>query len=315
MAKSNGWLTARLPEPYYLPTPSFGINRALGGRGLASGRIHVYWGVKASGKTTVAFQQIAQAQKEGKVCAFIDAERAISPEWAEKNGVDLDALLYMRENSAEKILTTLLPDLEAGKIDIVVVDSLSSINFDSFFDENDPGKNAMGSYARSAKMFTHKVLSHLQYEQHVILISHAAMDLSGQRPALRAAVGNAIDHWCSTMIKVSKSMAKDRQEEDGSFPVDWRIDKSKQSVYPVSGTYYFSPHTTKIDYYKEIFTYGVEEGLVERSGAWYSYGPMEKKVQGEGGFIRHMKENPDLFDALVAELSSVKVEAEDDEDA
>src|SRR5688572_27252849 len=126
-------LTARLPEPEFLPTPSFGINRALGGKGLSSGRIHVFWGQKASGKSTAAFHQIAYAQKQGKVCIYIDAERAFPMKWAEKCGVDLDACKYIRANSAEKILELLMPMVDRGEVDLIVVDSLSSINFDSYF--------------------------------------------------------------------------------------------------------------------------------------------------------------------------------------
>lgn len=315
----KGWLTARLPEPYYLPFPSFGLNRALGGYGLASGRISVYWGQKASGKSSLALMQIAHAQQQGKVCAYIDAERALDQHWAEKCGVDVDALLYKRENSAEDILIDLLPDLDAGKIDVVVADSLSSINFDMYFDTQDPTKNAMGSYARSSKMFTHKVLSHLGYDQHVILISHAAMDLSGQRPMLRAAVGNAIEHWASTIIKVTKSNDRKRIEDGGEFciPVDWTVNKSKQSVYPVSGKFNFNPNTAEIDGTGEILSYAVEEGLIETGGAWHYYPNKEDaliKGQGRAKTIDMLNHSPELLQEITEKLSANTVVAEEDDE-
>ena len=312
MAKLS-WLTARLPEPYYLPTPSFGINRALGGQGLASGRIHLYWGAKASGKTTALLKQIAVAQSQGKVCAYIDAEKAFTPSWAELNGVDLDALKYIRANSAEQILELLLPDLEKGLIDVVGVDSLSSINFESYFD---PDKNPMGSYARSSKMFTHKVLNVLGMQQHIILISHAAVDLSnatsGGGVPMRAAVGNAIDHWCSTSIKFRKVMNQQKIKEDGSFPVEWTIQKSKQSVYPVKGEYYFNPTTAEINKWAEVVDAAVSVELIEKRGAWYYYG--EEKWQGINSLVEQLRYDLDLYNVLTDRLNNIGVEAlEEDE--
>lgn len=309
------WGSARLPDPYYLEVPSFGINRALGGKGLESGRIHTIWGSKASGKTTLVMQMMASAQRDGKECAFIDAEKAWSPKWAEMNGVDIDALNYIRANSAEKILEILLPDLEKGLIDVVVVDSLTSIGFGSYLES--PDGNAMGAYARSSKMFTHKVLSALGTQQHVFLISHAAMDLSGFHPMLKAAVGNAIEHWSSTMIKVQKMQGKDHVREDGSFRVKWRIDKSKQSNYPVDGEYFFNPKTAKIDVITELASAAVHDELIDQSGAWFYYNKGqedEMKWHGEAKLAEEIRENPKLFKEIWDSLNQMGVSVIDEEE-
>jgi recombination protein RecA len=108
-------LSARLPDPEFLPTASFGINRALGGEGLEAGRIHVYWGPKASGKTSMSFHQIRMAQDQGKKCVYWDSEKAFSMKWAQKCGVDVDALGYLRTNSAEKGLVTPMPHVGEGR--------------------------------------------------------------------------------------------------------------------------------------------------------------------------------------------------------
>jgi recombination protein RecA len=308
-------MTARLPEPWYLPTPSFGINRALGGVGLASGRFHVYWGVKASGKTTAALQQIAVAQRQGKTCAYIDAERALDTPWAIKNGVDVDSLLYMRKNAVEPILSELLPMIRDEKIDLLVVDSLNSMNYESFYEK--PESNAMGSAARSSKFFTSKVLEALGFNQHVIFVSHASMDLSGQRPMLKAAVGSAIDHWASTIIKFQKSYATDDQRPDGSFKVNWRIDKSKQSVYPVKGSYFFNPFTAEIDRVQEIVTYAVEEGVIDKSGAWFYYPNRDEKQyqwHGEAAIVKNLQADEALYNVISNELNAKGVVASDDDD-
>lgn len=317
MAKT-AWLTARLPEPYYLPTPSFGINRALGGRGLSSGRIHLYWGPKASGKTTACFQQIAKAQQEGKVCAFIDSERAFTPEWAEKNGVDLDTLLYYRANSAEEILNVLIPDLASEKIDVVVIDSLSSIAMESFFEKNE--SNAMGTMSRSSKFFTQKVLNALGMDQQIIIISHASMAKEGQHFVQRASIGSAIDHWTSTQIKFRKVGGKDGiRESDGAMLVKWKIEKSKQSVYPVEGEYWFNPNTATIDYVSEVFDAAVMDEVIDKSGAWFYYHKGEddeQKWHGGDAVVEQLRYDLLLRQDLERELIDLgvkKLEEDDDE--
>ncbi len=304
------WLTARLPEPYYLPTPSFGVNRALGGVGLASGRIHVYYGPRASGKSTLAMQQVAVAQKEGKVCAYLDSERALSRPWAEKNGVDVDALKYNNTLIVEEALELVMPDIEAGLIDILVVDSVNTLNYKSFFD--DPGSQGMGTYARSAKMFTHKLLSVLGSQQQVILISQQSMHKQGQNFFPAPTVGSAIEHWASTMIKFRKSMAKTDVRDDGSFKVFWKIDKSKQSVYPVTGTFYFNPRTTVIDTVDEVISAAKSADIITGS-TWLNYRENEadkQQWQGAQKLNDYIKGNPEFLEQLMIELNAIDVIAE-----
>ncbi len=304
-----GWLTGNRPEPYYLASPSVGIQRALGGSGFASGRFHLYWGSKASGKTTFALQQIAAAQRQGKTCAYIDSEKAYDTAWAIKNGVDTEKLLYQNSQVAEEILALLLPEMANGKIDVVVIDSLNSINFEAFFDIKDPSKTPIGSYARASKMITHKILGVLNHEQEVIFISHAAMDLSGYRPMLKAAVGNAVEHWASTVVKFQKMSGADHVREDGSFRVKWKIEKSKQSNYPVAGEYFFNPLTAEIDVVGEIAIAAVEAGLVETAGAWHYYPNKEtcgdNRWQGAAKFLAELKSDMTLRAEITEKLNAI----------
>lgn len=316
MAKIE-WLTARKPEPYYLPTPSVGVTRALGGKGLASGRIHTYWGPKASGKTTFALQQIAAAQKEGKICAFLDAEKSFSPEWAELNGVDVDALKYQNTLIVEEALELLLPDMSKGVIDLLVVDSINTLTYKDYLEKHD--SNAIGTYARSAKFFTHKLLNALQYHQEVILISQAAMKKQGTYFNLGASVGSSIEHWSSTMIRFAKyASAKEDLRADGSFRVQWTIDKSKQSLYPVKGSYFFNPKTAEIDTIGEIAIAVVEEGIVEVGGKWHYYpSKVDKQYQWDGAanFLQAIKGDLGLQAELIAKLNAIEVKVVEDEDS
>ena len=303
------WLTGRRPKPEVLPTPSFGLNRALNG-GLHSGRIHVYWGIKASGKTTAALYQIAAAQRQGKICGYIDAEKSYNEEWAERCGVDVDKLLLIDKNIAEDLAELVCPALEKGEIDLLVVDSLSSLGLRSYLEK--PEQNAIGSYARASKFFTHKVLNSLQYDQQVIFISHAAIDMSGQYPVLKAAIGNAIDHWASTIVKFQLRAGNSNLREDGARRVSWRIDKSKTSPYPIEGEYWFKQYDASIDYISEIADYSILEEIVARKGAWYNYG--DRKWQGQTAFVASLQEEPDLLKEMEYALMTrgVKV-VEDDE--
>jgi recombination protein RecA len=310
------WLTARIPDPEILPTPSFGLNRALNG-GLYSGRIHVYWGQKASGKTTSALYQIAMAQREGKICGIVDAERAFNPEWAERCGVDVDALRYIDKNVAEELTELICPSLASGEIDLLVVDSLSSLGLKSYLDK--PEQNAIGSYARASKFFTHKILNVLNHDQQIILISHAAIDISGQHPVIKPAIGNAIDHWASTIIKFQLRHGEKNLRDDGARKVSWRVDKSKTSKYPIEGEYYFNQDTASIDSLAEIASYCVDEGVVERGGSWIYYPTKDlcgdNKWQSEAKFVAGLREDEPLREQIVKELfaKGVKV-AEDDEE-
>lgn len=319
-------MTGSRPEREYLPTPSVGVNRALGGKGLESGRIHVYWGPKASGKTTFALQQIAVAQRQGKICAFIDSEKAFSKKWAQDNGVDTDKLLYHNSMVVEETLELLMPEIKEGKIDLLVVDSVNSLTYASYFDS--PDSNAMGTYARSAKFFTHKLLHVLNENQQVIFISQAAMAKQGQNFNLKASVGSAIEHWASTMIKFTKTMysqpdpgkENDGWRKDGSFRVDWRIDKSKQSVYPVKGSYWFNPGTAEIDNVEEITSAVKAAGVVTSAGAWIYYPDKDtcgdNRWNGANALTEELRSNLTLRDEFIAKLNETKIElaAEDDED-
>jgi RecA/RadA recombinase len=303
-----------------LPTASYGINRALGKGGLASGRIHVYWGAKACGKTTMALQQIAKAQKEGKTCAFLDSERAFENDWAIRNGVDRAALLYNKTLVVEEALELLMPDISNGNIDLLVVDSVNSLNYASFFD--DPSSQGMGTYARSAKMFTHKLLSVLGDQQQIIFVSQASMQKNGQHFNLGASVGSAIEHWASTMIRFRKTGVtkpepgkpfNDDWRADGSYKVHWRLEKSKQSNYPVSGNYYFHDITAKIDNVDEIVTYAKECGIITGS-SWLKYAEgtdQEQKWHGKSALLAHLDEHPEFLRELELRLEDFDLSRDD----
>jgi recombination protein RecA len=298
-------LSGRIADPYMLPTPSFNLNRALGG-GLLSGRIHIFWGPKASGKTTVALHQIAEAQRLGKRCLFVDAEKTYRASWAEKCGVNVDDLQVIQQgaNVAEDLLTVLLPMVEKESIDVVVIDSLSSVLLSSFFEK--PESNPVGIFARSAKFVLIKLLNALGPETQIILISHASLDLSGYHPTLTASIGNATAHWASTIIGFKQGNNKKEDfRDDGSRKVRWKIDKSKQNVYPVDGEYWFNAKTATIDQEDEIITAAIELEIISQKASWFSYDGA--KYQGTNGIKAAIQEIPDMLDAIKREIEEFDI--------
>ena len=167
-------------------------------------------------------------------------------------------------------------------------------------------------------MVTHKILNVLQPHQQVIFISHAAMDLSGHYPVLKAALGNAIEHWASTIIRIQKIMAKDSiREEDGAHKVRWKIEKSKQSEYPIDGEFYFTSSTASIDNVDEIVTAAKLEGIIDGT-TWLKYvdsNGEELKWQGKANLVNHLKANPELLKEIGDKLNAITVHAVEDDDA
>lgn len=293
--------SGRLPERWLLPVGSMSLNRALGG-GLESGRIHVFWGAKASTKSTNALYAIANAQQMGKTCLYVDAEKTFDGRYAEKCGVNIDDLMLLDEgsNMAESLLQTVLPEIDKGNIQVIVIDSLSSVLQESFFEK--PEANPMGIYSRSAKFVIAKLLNALNREMQIILISHASMDLSGYKPVLSASMGNAQGHWTSNIIKFQANNGKDNFREDGYRKIMWKIDKSKQPVWPFNGEYYFNGLTADVDRIAELVDVCVEADIVQ-SGTWMKYGDL--KFHGKAKLIEALNDNEDgLVESLYHDLMS-----------
>lgn len=305
MAKLKFKSGSDLPDRWKLPTGSYSLNRALDG-GLESGRIHVFWGPKASTKSTNALYCVANAQRMGKTCAYIDAEKTFDPRYAEKCGVDTDALLVLDEGSnvAEELLTALLPELDNGNIDVVVIDSLSSVLQGSFFDK--PEANPIGIYSRSAKFVLAKLLNALTRDMQIILISHASIDFSGYKPMVTAQMGSAQSHWTSNIIGFKANDGKDNFRPDGYRKVMWKFSKTKQPVWPFDGEYYFNGLSADIDQIAEMVLAAVAADIIVKAGAWYRYG--ELKFHGDANLIEAFKQEPELAETLRLELQQFDAE-------
>lgn len=289
-------LSGRIEEPYTVPTPSLGINKALNG-GLKSRTINIFWGPKASGKTTIGLHIIGAAQKAGHKCVYVDAEKTYSPVWAEKCGVNIDELAYCAGNSVEDITDTLIKDIAAGKYHVILIDSLSSIFVDSYLDTD---SNGIGISARSQNTLMAKMLNALTPETMVIAIAHANMAQAGQGMIPAAKISKSVEHWASTILKIRQALGKD-DRKGNAIRVTWELQKSKQSLYPMEGEYWFDTDHVAFDNILEIARLAIDNELVQVAGAgWITIG--DQKVQGEENFANLLLSSQQLRDALRTRL-------------
>jgi recombination protein RecA len=295
-----------LPKAEIIETPSYGLNRILGG-GFWSGRYHILWGNPQAGKSTFALHTARMAQELGFVPVIVDAEGSMTDEWMEHCGVNLADRIVMRSTIAEEILQEMMPMLRSkNEKYIFIVDSINSIVMESFYKKDD-GSGGMGIYARSQGHFLQKVSSELisGVNHCVLFIAQQTMGMKGTYFVAQGKFGNAAHHWATNIIKLNATDSKDNTERDDDEKitnrmVTWKIDKSKQS--PIQGTkgdYWFSPDTASIDIDREVFHIAVRNGIISRGGAWFTFG--DRKYQGENRFVNAMVDDgftEEIIDAL-----------------
>jgi RecA/RadA recombinase len=318
------------PPHETIPTPSFGLNYSIGG-GLWTGRFHILWGNYSAGKSTLAFQMGAVAQKMGYKVVIIDAEQSFSDDWAERVcGLDRDKRTFFRTCIVEEILKDLIPIMSSEEKIFLIVDSINAIVSESFYKQPDAGK-AIAIGARSRKYFLQKLAGYMDQNKIGILIAQQGFN-PGANGMIMPLLGEAEKHWASNLIKLFSSGAKDdmvreydtKDEKWGGVITDreirWTIDKSKQRpVQGTKGAYWFSPQTGTINDVKEILTIATLNGIVNQKGAWYSY--KDKKFQGfeklVGGLdeqdFKSIKDELETKEYLDVEVNDEKLQQDGEE--
>lgn len=274
----------RMPVHEIIPTPSIGLNRALGG-GLHTGASHLFWGTPSVGKTTMCFRIIAEAQKMGYRPIIVDSESSYNDEYAIKCGIDVDDIVVIQSTVVEDILKNIYDFLtHPEEKHIFLFDSISNIIKEEFYDKPEGGK-AMGLQARSQGFFLQKLVNYLHKERNIMLfIAHQTVDLSGMFAVTKGKMGNTVHHNMHNIVKLFLSMSKSEMERDDSNLITsqkatWTIEKSKQTPsIGTAGYYYVLPQLGKIDMDRELIDLAVEMELIQRKGAWYTY--QENKWNG-----------------------------------
>ena len=274
-------------------TGSLGLDIALGAGGLPLGRIVEIYGPESSGKTTLTLTAIAEAQKLGKSCAFIDAEHALDPIYAEKLGVNIDELIVSQPDTGEQALEIADMLVRSGAVDVVVVDSVAALVPKAEI-EGDIGDSHVGLAARMMSQAMRKLTGNIKNANClVIFINQIRMKIGVMfgNPETTTG-GNALKFYASVRLDIRRIGAvKDGEEVIGS---ETRVKVVKNKIAPPFKKAEFEILYGKgINRYAEIIDLGVELGLVEKSGSWYAY-KGDKIGQGKNNACKYLKENEEV---------------------
>jgi len=273
-----------------ISTGSLGLDMALGIGGIPQGRIVEIYGPESSGKTTLALQTIASAQKEDMVCAFIDAEHALDVVYAKNLGVDTDNLLVSQPDFGEQALDVLETLTRSGAVDLIVVDSVAALTPKSEI-EGDMGDTHVGLQARLMSQALRKLTAILhKTNTTVIFINQIRMKIGtmGYGSPETTTGGNALKFYCSVRIDVRRIATLKQGESSIGNRVKAKVVKNK--VAPPFRQAEFEG----ISFVGELIDYGVKMDIIDKSGAWFSYGS-EKLGQGKENSKITIKENPEMM--------------------
>jgi recombination protein RecA len=272
-------------------TGSLGLDIALGIGGLPKGRIIEIYGPESSGKTTLTLHVVAEEQKKGGICAFVDAEHALDPLYAKKLGVNLDELLISQPDTGEQGLEIVDTLVRSGAVSLVVVDSVAALTPKAEL-EGDMGDSNVGVHARLMSQAMRKLTGSISRSNcMVIFINQIRMKIGVMFGSPETTTGgNALKFYASVRLDIRRiGSIKDREEVVGN---QTRVKVVKNKVAPPFKQVEFDiMYGEGISKTGELLDLGVKAGVVEKSGAWYSYGD-ERIGQGRENAKTFLRENP-----------------------
>ena len=280
-----------------IPTGSLGLDIALGIGGLPRGRIVEIYGPESSGKTTLTLEVIAQCQKLGGTAAFIDAEHALDPIYAEKLGVNVDELLVSQPDTGEQALEVADIMVSSGGIDILVIDSVAALVPKAEI-EGEMGDHHVGLQARLMSQALRKITGNVQKSDTLVIfinqIRHKIGVMFGSPET--TAGGNALKFYSSVRMDIRRiGTVKDGDEAVGN---ETRVKVVKNKVSPPFKQAEFQILYNKgINRLGELIDKGADLDIIEKAGAWYSY-EGEKIGQGKANSIEFLEQNPKLLKAI-----------------
>ncbi|MCX7355915.1 MAG: recombinase RecA [Alphaproteobacteria bacterium] len=276
-----------------ISTGSLGLDIALGIGGLPKGRVVEIYGPESSGKTTLALQVIAEAQKKGGVCAFIDAEHALDPSYARKLGVDVDELLISQPDAGEQALEIADTLVRSGAIDVLVVDSVAALVPRAEL-EGEMGDNHMGLHARLMSQALRKLTSSISRSNTmVIFINQLRMKIGVMfgNPETTTG-GNALKFYASVRLDIRRIGAIKERDEVVGNQTRVRVVKNKMAP-PFKVVEFDIMYGEGVSKAGELIDLGVKANVVEKSGAWFSYDG-QRIGQGRENVKTFLKEHPDV---------------------
>ena len=280
-----------------VPTGCLGLDIALGVGGLPRGRIIEIYGPESSGKTTLALHAVAEAQKLGGICGFVDAEHALDPVYARKLGVDLENLLISQPDTGEQALEITDTLVRSGACDILVVDSVAALTPRAEI-EGEMGSSLPGLQARLMSQALRKLTASISRSNTmVIFINQIRMKIGVMFGSPETTTGgNALKFYSSVRLDIRRIGAiKDRDEVIGN---QTRIKVVKNKLAPPFKQVEFDiMYGEGVSRYGELIDLGVTAGIVEKSGAWFSYDSM-RLGQGRENAKTFLRENPEVADKI-----------------
>ena len=275
-----------------VPTGSLGLDIALGIGGLPRGRIVEIYGPESSGKTTLALHTVAEAQKKGGICAFVDAEHALDPVYARKLGVDLENLLISQPDTGEQALEICDTLVRSGAIDVLVVDSVAALTPRAEI-EGEMGDALPGLQARLMSQALRKLTASISRSNTmVIFINQIRMKIGVMFGSPETTTGgNALKFYASVRLDIRRiGSVKDRDEVVGN---QTRVKVVKNKLAPPFKVVEFDiMYGEGVSKTGELIDLGVKAGVVEKSGAWFSYNS-QRLGQGRENAKNFLRDNPD----------------------
>ena len=274
-------------------TGSLGLDVALGIGGLPYGRIVEIYGPESSGKTTLTLQVVAEAQKQGKTCAFVDAEHALDPIYAEKLGVNVDELLVSQPDTGEQALEIVDMLVRSGAVDVVIIDSVAALTPKAEI-EGEMGDHHVGLQARLMSQALRKLTGNIKNANClVIFINQIRMKIGVMfgNPETTTG-GNALKFYSSVRLDIRRTGAVKVGDEIIGNETRVKVVKNKVSP-PFKQAEFQIMYGKGIYHMGEIIDMGVKQGFVDKAGAWYSYNG-EKIGQGKANSANYLEEHPEM---------------------
>ncbi|MGI0115999.1 recombinase RecA [Zooshikella sp. RANM57] len=276
-----------------ISTGSLGLDIALGIGGLPKGRIVEIYGPESSGKTTLTLQVIAEAQKQGATCAFVDAEHALDPEYARKLGVSVDNLYVSQPDTGEQALEITDMLVRSGAVDVIIVDSVAALTPKAEI-EGEMGDTHVGLQARLMSQALRKITGNIkQANCLVIFINQIRMKIGVMfgNPETTTG-GNALKFYASVRLDIRRTGSVKQGEEVIGNETRVKVVKNKVSP-PFRQAEFQILYGKGIYHMGEVIDLGVKDGLVDKAGAWYSYNG-NKIGQGKANAAQYLEDNPEI---------------------
>ena len=287
-------------------TGSLGLDIALGIGGLPKGRIVEIYGPESSGKTTMTLQAIAECQKQGGVCAFIDAEHALDPVYARKLGVNTDDLLLSQPDNGEQALEITDMLARSGAVDMIVIDSVAALTPRAEI-EGEMGDSHMGLQARLMSQALRKITGNAKRSNcMVVFINQIRMKIGVMFGSPETTTGgNALKFYASVRMDIRRIGAVKNGDEIIGNQTRVKVIKNKMAP-PFRQAEFEITYGEGTNHLAEVIDLGVEIGAVGKAGSWYSYGD-EKIGQGKANSVLFLKENPAIAQEIEAKIRDEKL--------